>query len=118
MNRDQDRYSPNYELENGLGLFGSDEELGTQIPTQAQSIVEGSGAISVSEYRPVPDVDYLQVCNHFAAKSCWLHRLSTNNCKSNQKLEFKFDQLVYIFLHDYPMISCVDTSLKSSSFSR
>lgn len=43
-------------------FFGSDEEdTGTQIPTQAQSIVEGSGAVMVSELRPVPDVDYLQV---------------------------------------------------------
>ncbi|KAJ1400422.1 hypothetical protein SESBI_29629 [Sesbania bispinosa] len=60
MNRDQDRYSPDYELENGLGLFGSDEELGTQIPTQAQSVVEGSAAIRVAEFKPSPDVDYLQ----------------------------------------------------------
>lgn len=66
MNRDQDRCSPNYEMENGLGLYGSDEELGIQIPTQAQSIAEGSGAVRVSEYKPVPDVDYLQVCKHFA----------------------------------------------------
>lgn len=67
MKRDQDRHTPDYELENGLGLFGSDEQRGTQIPTQAQSLVEGPGAIRVAEYKPVPDVDYLQVCNHFAA---------------------------------------------------
>lgn len=42
-------------------MFGSDEEFTTQIPTQAQSVVEGSGAVLVSEYKPVPDVDYLQV---------------------------------------------------------
>lgn len=41
-------------------MFGSDEEFTTQIPTQAQSVVEGSGAVLVSEYKPVPDVDYLQ----------------------------------------------------------
>lgn len=58
MNRDRD-----YELENGLALFGSDEELATQIPTQAQSLVEGSGSIRIAEFKPVPDVDYLQVCN-------------------------------------------------------
>lgn len=62
MDRDQDRYSPDYELENGLGFFGSDEEVLTQIPTQAQSIVEGSGTVRVLEYQPYPDVDYLQVC--------------------------------------------------------
>lgn len=43
-------------------MFGSDEDVSTSIPTQAQSLVEGSGAVLVSEYRPVPDVDYLQVC--------------------------------------------------------
>ena len=41
--------------------FGSNDESGTQIPTQAQSIVEGSGSVMVSEFKPVPDVDYLQV---------------------------------------------------------
>ncbi|KAK7376384.1 hypothetical protein VNO78_34668 [Psophocarpus tetragonolobus] len=60
MNRDPDTYGPDYELENGLALFGSDEELVTQIPTQAQSVVEGSGSIRVAEFKPVPDVDYLQ----------------------------------------------------------
>ncbi|XP_061363562.1 uncharacterized protein LOC133307139 isoform X2 [Gastrolobium bilobum] len=54
VNRDQDRYSPDCELK------GSDEELGTRIPTQAQSVVEGSGTVRVSEFQPVPDVDYLQ----------------------------------------------------------
>ncbi|KAL2339341.1 hypothetical protein Fmac_013787 [Flemingia macrophylla] len=60
MNRDRDTYSPDYELEKGLGLFGSDEDLATQIPTQAQSVVEGSGSIRIAEFKPVPDVDYLQ----------------------------------------------------------
>ncbi|KAK6161582.1 hypothetical protein DH2020_004963 [Rehmannia glutinosa] len=45
---------------NEIQMFGSDEEVSTQIPTQAQSLVEGSGAVLVSEYKPVPDVDYLQ----------------------------------------------------------
>ncbi|KAH6756057.1 hypothetical protein C2S52_015251 [Perilla frutescens var. hirtella] len=45
---------------NEIQMFGSDEEVSTQIPTQAQSLVEGSGAVLVSEYRPAPDVDYLQ----------------------------------------------------------
>ncbi|KAK7264834.1 hypothetical protein RJT34_32446 [Clitoria ternatea] len=59
-NRDRDMYSHNNELANGLGLFGSDEELGAQIPTQAQSVVEGSGSVRVAEFKPAPDVDYLQ----------------------------------------------------------
>ncbi|CAA2933685.1 Hypothetical predicted protein [Olea europaea subsp. europaea] len=45
---------------NEIQMFGSDEEVKTQIPTQAQSLVEGSGAVMVSEYKPAPDVDYLQ----------------------------------------------------------
>lgn len=43
-------------------MFGSDDEIATQVPTQAQTIVEGSGAVLTSEYKPAPDVDYLQVC--------------------------------------------------------
>lgn len=46
-----------------LQMFGSDEEVITQIPTQIQTLSgEGSGDVLVSEYKPVPDVDYLQVC--------------------------------------------------------
>ncbi|KAG1331262.1 hypothetical protein COCNU_02G012300 [Cocos nucifera] len=41
-------------------LFGSDEENGVQVPTQVQSVVEGSSTVVVSEYKPVPDIDYLQ----------------------------------------------------------
>ncbi|XP_021814057.1 uncharacterized protein LOC110756886 isoform X1 [Prunus avium] len=60
MRRDQDIDSPSNEDNKGARMFGSDEEVGTQIPTQAQSVVEGSGAVLVSEFRPVADVDYLQ----------------------------------------------------------
>ncbi|KAI3826722.1 hypothetical protein L1987_00774 [Smallanthus sonchifolius] len=46
---------------NEVNLFGgSDDEFGTQVPTQAQTVVEGSGVVLVSEYKPSPDVDYLQ----------------------------------------------------------
>ncbi|KAI3470281.1 hypothetical protein Pfo_026944 [Paulownia fortunei] len=45
---------------NEIQMLGSNEEVSTQIPTQAQSLVEGSGAVLVSEYKPAPDVDYLQ----------------------------------------------------------
>lgn len=62
MRKDQDMDGLRYEEENVIGMFGSDEDVGTQIPTQAQSVVEGSGAVMVSEFKPVPDVDYLQVC--------------------------------------------------------
>lgn len=49
------------EIENVSDMFGSDEESGTKIPTQAQSIVEGSSSVMVSEFKPVRDVDYIQV---------------------------------------------------------
>ncbi|PPR90724.1 hypothetical protein GOBAR_AA29959 [Gossypium barbadense] len=49
-----------YEEENAVCLVSSDEDTGMQIPTQVQSIVEGSGAVTVSKLKPVPDVDYLQ----------------------------------------------------------
>ncbi|XP_021889158.1 uncharacterized protein LOC110808106 isoform X1 [Carica papaya] len=48
------------EDENVASMFGSDEDSGSQIPTQAQSLVEGSGAVMVSELKPIADVDYLQ----------------------------------------------------------
>ncbi|PON46723.1 hypothetical protein PanWU01x14_250190 [Parasponia andersonii] len=59
ISRDRDSDTP-YEVRNDVRMFGSDDEVGTQIPTQAQSLVEGSGAVLVSEFKPVPDVDYLQ----------------------------------------------------------
>jgi hypothetical protein len=68
MRGEQDMDNWKYEEENVVRMFGSDEEVGTQIPTQAQSIVEGSGTLLVSEFKPVPDVDYLQVCNYFVPK--------------------------------------------------
>ncbi|KAH7681197.1 hypothetical protein IHE45_05G044300 [Dioscorea alata] len=47
---------------NGVGdgafVFGSDEEV--RVPTQSQSLVEGSDTVFVSEYKPSPDLDYLQ----------------------------------------------------------
>ncbi|TYI40077.1 hypothetical protein ES332_A02G138500v1 [Gossypium tomentosum] len=49
-----------YEEENAVCLVSSDEDTGMRIPTQVQSIVEGSGAVTVSKLKPVPDVDYLQ----------------------------------------------------------
>ncbi|KAL3635090.1 hypothetical protein CASFOL_022144 [Castilleja foliolosa] len=46
--------------ESEIKMLGSNEEISTKIPTQAQSLVEGSGSVMVSEYKPSPDVDYLQ----------------------------------------------------------
>ncbi|KAM3379196.1 putative protein isoform X1 [Capsicum galapagoense] len=61
---DAETYCHNDNLRNEdnypIQMFGSDDELSSQIPTQVQSVVEGSGSVLVSEYKPVPDVDYLQ----------------------------------------------------------
>ena len=54
---------------NGVHLFGFDDDVLTQIPTQAQSIVEGSGSWRVPRYKPVTDADYLQVCHFYLPKS-------------------------------------------------
>lgn len=61
MRRDRDSNSWDIDEVSKIQMFGSDEDAGIKIPTQAQSVVEGSGAVLVSETRPVPDVDYLQV---------------------------------------------------------
>ncbi|GJU69211.1 hypothetical protein Tco_1255470 [Tanacetum coccineum] len=45
---------------NEVNMFGSDDEFTTQIPSQAQTLAEGSSSVLVSEYKPSPDVDYLQ----------------------------------------------------------
>eukprot|EP01018_Ginkgo_biloba_P014810 Gb_24848 [translate_table: standard] len=48
------------------GRKGGEEELPIvlgleeQIPNQAESVVEGAGSVLVSEYKPIPDLDYLQ----------------------------------------------------------
>ncbi|CAM8924195.1 unnamed protein product [Rhodiola kirilowii] len=41
-------------------LFGTEDDRPFQIPTQAQSLVEGSQSVMISEFKPPTDVDYLQ----------------------------------------------------------
>ncbi|PKU85259.1 uncharacterized protein LOC110104555 isoform X1 [Dendrobium catenatum] len=60
MRKQEDTSSLENEGHNDLFMFGSDEVVGPQVPTQAQSVVEGSGTVVVSEYKPIPDIDYLQ----------------------------------------------------------
>ncbi|XP_043696815.1 uncharacterized protein LOC122647492 [Telopea speciosissima] len=57
---DQDMGSWRSEGENMVNMFESDEETATQVPTQVQSLVEGSGSLLMSEIKPTTDVDYLQ----------------------------------------------------------
>lgn len=65
MRRHGDTSSLENEGQNSPFMFGSDEVVGPQIPSQAQSVVEGSGTVVVSEYKPIPDIDYLQVFRFF-----------------------------------------------------
>ncbi|KAI6695544.1 hypothetical protein NL676_023254 [Syzygium grande] len=60
MRRDQDVNNSDFGEESEMRMLSPEDDGGTQIPTQAQSLVEGSGAVLVSEYKPVPEVDYLQ----------------------------------------------------------
>ncbi|RWR83931.1 hypothetical protein CKAN_01271200 [Cinnamomum micranthum f. kanehirae] len=58
--RDEDSGNCRSEVNNVGRMFGSDEENISQVPTQAQSLVEGSGTLLVSEPKPSLDLDYLQ----------------------------------------------------------
>ncbi|XP_078441158.1 uncharacterized protein LOC144711107 [Wolffia australiana] len=48
------------EVERGTKMLGFDQDAPGQVPTQAQSLVEGSSTVVVSEYKPIPDLEYLQ----------------------------------------------------------
>ncbi|KAL5554509.1 hypothetical protein UlMin_041910 [Ulmus minor] len=58
--RDKDVDDETYKEKNSPRMFGSDEEVGSQVPTQVQTLVEGLRSVLVSEYKPMPNVDYLQ----------------------------------------------------------
>ncbi|WOL14308.1 hypothetical protein Cni_G23088 [Canna indica] len=60
MSKDDDGSGWSNNHRDGVFTSGSSEESGVQIPTQTQSLVEGSGTVVVSEYKPIPDIDYLQ----------------------------------------------------------
>uniref|UniRef100_A0A2P2JNI8 Cysteine sulfinate desulfinase/cysteine desulfurase and related enzymes n=2 Tax=Rhizophora mucronata TaxID=61149 RepID=A0A2P2JNI8_RHIMU len=58
--REQDMDAWEAKNENLAGIFSSNEDTDIQVPTQAQTLVEGSEAVVVSKIKTVPDVDYLQ----------------------------------------------------------
>ncbi|KAL3725623.1 hypothetical protein ACJRO7_030625 [Eucalyptus globulus] len=61
MRRDQDVKNSDFGEESEMQMLSAEDDAGTQILIQAQSLVEGSGPVLASEYKPVPEVDYLQV---------------------------------------------------------
>lgn len=41
-------------------MFGPDDD-GVKIPTQTETLVKGTAMVAEPEYKPAPDLDYLQV---------------------------------------------------------
>ncbi|KAK3415827.1 hypothetical protein EUGRSUZ_H01440 [Eucalyptus grandis] len=60
MRRDQDVKNSDFGEESEMQMLSSEDDAGTEILIQAQSLMEGYGPVLASEYKPVPEVDYLQ----------------------------------------------------------
>ncbi|KAL6597789.1 hypothetical protein ACP70R_046594 [Stipagrostis hirtigluma subsp. patula] len=41
-------------------MFGPDDDNGVKIPTQVETLVRGTATVAAPEYKPIPDLDYLQ----------------------------------------------------------
>uniref|UniRef100_A0ACD5ZDK5 Uncharacterized protein n=1 Tax=Avena sativa TaxID=4498 RepID=A0ACD5ZDK5_AVESA len=41
-------------------MFGPDDDDGPKIPTQVETLVRGTATVDAPEYKPLPDLDYLQ----------------------------------------------------------
>lgn len=41
-------------------MFGPDDDDGSKIPTQVETLVRGTAIVDAPEYKPLPDLDYLQ----------------------------------------------------------
>jgi hypothetical protein len=41
-------------------MFGPDDDDGLKIPTQVETLVRGTATVDAPEYKPLPDLDYLQ----------------------------------------------------------
>ncbi|KAG8045385.1 hypothetical protein GUJ93_ZPchr0008g12021 [Zizania palustris] len=41
-------------------MFGADDDNGSNIPTQVETLVRGTATVATSEYKSIPDLDYLQ----------------------------------------------------------
>ncbi|KAL5544309.1 hypothetical protein UlMin_008093 [Ulmus minor] len=52
-----------YEEKNSPRMFGSDEEVVSQVPTQVQTLVEGSGSILVSDHSAARTIGFLGTQN-------------------------------------------------------
>ncbi|KAF0929122.1 hypothetical protein E2562_015222 [Oryza meyeriana var. granulata] len=41
-------------------MFGPDDDNGSNIPTQLETLVRGTATVATTEYKSIPDLDYLQ----------------------------------------------------------
>lgn len=60
MRRDGNEGSVNSRGRDDAVLFGPDDDNGTKIPSQVETLVKGTATVT-AEYKPIPDLDYLQV---------------------------------------------------------
>jgi len=60
-------------------MFGPDDD-GLKIPTQTETLVKGTAMVAEPEYKPIPDLDYLQVnfSSHFTLCFAFLFSLQVN----------------------------------------
>lgn len=54
----------------GAIMFGPDDD-GVKIPTQVETLVKGTAMVAEPEYKPTPDLDYLQVYFLFYTVFCF-----------------------------------------------
>jgi hypothetical protein len=55
-------------------MFGPDDDNGTKIPSQVETLIKGTAKVT-AEYKPIPDLDYLQVpfSDHLYCFSCSIY---------------------------------------------
>ncbi|GJM94143.1 hypothetical protein PR202_ga10760 [Eleusine coracana subsp. coracana] len=60
MRRDGHEGGANSQESDDAVLFGPDDDNGTKIPSQIETLVKGTATVTAPEYKPIPDLDYLQ----------------------------------------------------------
>ncbi|KAK3161048.1 hypothetical protein QOZ80_1BG0070980 [Eleusine coracana subsp. coracana] len=60
MRRDGHEGGANSQGSDDAVLFGPDDDNGTKIPSQIETLVKGTATVAAPEYKPIPDLDYLQ----------------------------------------------------------
>jgi hypothetical protein len=60
MRRDGHEGDVNSQGRGDAVMFGPDGDNGTKIPSQVETLIKGTAKVT-AEYKPIPDLDYLQV---------------------------------------------------------